>query len=115
MSDAGELTLDIGFEIYPADDAANDRRLIGQAEKKQGLVDGRCRLDDDRPVDAAFGRHALQILRQAVLTQRCRVRRLHPPIIAARDAPEMLMGVDDHGMPQEIRGIVRDCRGRRGV
>lgn len=90
--DCGRLRIG---EFRPADHPRDERRRPGRFEKKLRLGEGLRRLDDDGAPDPVARDDRLEIRRPEIPVER-RHFGFHPEIIAAVDAPEVLMGVDQH-------------------
>ncbi len=84
-----------GGEIRPADDAGDDGTTGREGEEVSRLRLGRGRLDQDRRLDAVTGQDRREVGHREVPVDRREVRR-QPAVIAARDLPEMVVGVDPH-------------------
>ena len=88
---------DIGrLEIDPADHAAHEPRGARHIEHEAGLGDGRRRLHQNRAVDAVAREQRREIIRHEVAVDRPECRR-QPSVVAAVDAPEMLVRIDHAG------------------
>ena len=86
-----------GDERHPADDAGDALGRRGQGEHPLRLVDPLLRVHQDGAVDAGAGERRLELGQAVVLPQR-RHRLGDPRQARLVEAPEMVMGVENHGL-----------------
>ena len=96
---------------HPADHAGDALGRRGEVEHPLGLVDPLLRVHQDGAVDAGAGDRGLEVGEAVVLPQRR--HGVRDPRQARRvEAPEVVMGIEDHGRGATCRR--GDRRSRRG-
>ena len=85
-----------GIEVDPADDARDERRRARKVEQEPRLGDRRRGLHEDGSRDAVAREDRGEVLRAEIAVDR-RERRREPAVVAAVEAPEVLVGVDCGG------------------
>src|SRR5262249_32231547 len=84
-----------GIKIDPANDAQHKSGLSCKSQQVLGFGDGSGGLHQDGRVDIALRQDRTQIARLKIAADGGE-RRRQPAVVAAVQAPEMLMAVDDH-------------------
>ena len=84
------------LQIDPADHPGDERMGAGELEEPLGLLDSVLGLHRDRRLDAGLFQVRHEIHGQEVALQRVHAV-VDPGVLARVVAPEVLMGVDDHG------------------
>src|SRR5262249_47941544 len=85
-------------EIMPADDAQHEGGIAGELQHVFGLGNRGRRLDQHRRIDIGFVQDETEI-RRLEITEERRQLRCQPAVVAAHQAPEMLVAVDTHHAP----------------
>ena len=80
------------FKVYPANDLRHRRRGVRNSKQILGLVNGWCRLNQNRLGNVRFGHCRGKVIRRVCARQNSIIRR-HPAVVSARRVPEMMMCV----------------------
>ncbi len=98
FAQAGEFVGDVrAGEVGPADDSGDQVVRVGEGEELGGLLGDGDRLDEDGPVDAGRAGHGCEVGDGEVPSQRLEFGSGDPVLVADREVPDVVVGVDRHG------------------